>query len=62
MAFVDGTIGSANLGTAMLTGILIGAGIMLTYLAIGVLAGRRIRKLSRELTEQDQQNTNPPLN
>jgi hypothetical protein len=46
----------------MLTGILIGAGIMLTYLAIGVLAGRRIRKLSRELTEQDQQNTNPPLN
>jgi hypothetical protein len=46
----------------MLTGILIGAGIMLTYLAIGALAGRRIRNLGRELAKQDPQDTNPPLN
>jgi hypothetical protein len=46
----------------MLTGILIGAGIMLTYLAIGALAGRRIKNLSRELSKQDPTDTNPPLN
>jgi multisubunit Na+/H+ antiporter MnhB subunit len=62
MAFPDTTIWAGHPGIAMLTGILIGAGIMLTYLAIGVLAGRRIRNLGRELAKQDQQNTNPPLN
>jgi hypothetical protein len=46
----------------MLTGILIGAGIMLTYLAVGVLAGRRIRNIGRELAEQDRPNTKPPTN
>lgn len=61
MAFLSTTIWSAHLGIAMLTGILIGAGIMLTYLAIGFLAGRRLRNLGRELAKQDQQDTNPPL-
>lgn len=34
---------------------------MLTYLAIGALAGRRIRNLGRELAKRDSHDTNPPL-
>ena len=45
----------------MLTGILIGAGIMLTYLAIGALASRYIKHLGRQVPDQEASDSNPPL-
>jgi hypothetical protein len=42
----------------MLTGIFIGAGIMLTYVAIGYMASRHIRNLGRKLAEADRADAN----
>jgi hypothetical protein len=61
MAFIVTTNALCASGYRMLTGILIGAGIMLTYIAVGLLAGRQIRNLGRKLAEQDSSDSIPPL-
>ena len=34
---------------------------MLTYIAVGLLAGRQIRNLGRKLADQDSSDNTPPL-
>jgi len=35
---------------------------MLTYIAVGVVAGRQIKNLGRKLADQDSSDNTPPLN